>query len=362
VRNLAVTRIKLKYVHEFRDRHGKVRHYCRRGGKRVPLPGAPGSSEFMAAYAAALAETPPVQVGASRTIAGSVDAMTVGYLMSAAFRNLAPASQAQYRRILDGLRRDHGDRSISTLGRRHVVVMLDAKAAAPAAARDFLRCLRLLVRYAIDIGVCSDDPTAGVRVKMPKSDGFLTWTEDHIAAFELAYPVGTKQRLALALLLNTALRCADVVRVGRGHVRGGSLHITQQKTGTPLEIPITTELATAVNAVPSEHVVVLVNERGKAFTAKGFGKWFAKQCERIGLKGLSAHGLRKAACRRLAEAGCSVNEIAAISGHRSLNEIARYTRAADQARMARNAMARTARQHRSGKPKIETGKPAQKAR
>jgi integrase len=66
------------------------------------------------------------------------------------------------------------------------------------------------------------------------------------------------------------------------------------------------------------------------------------QCERGGLKGLSAHGLRKAACRRLAEAGCSANEIAAISGHASLREVERYTRAADQERMARNAMARAA--------------------
>jgi integrase len=87
--------------------------------------------------------------------------------------------------------------------------------------------------------------------------------------------------------------------------------------------------------------VFLLNERGKAFTATGFSKWFVRHCERVGLQGVSAHGLRKAACRRLAEAGCSANEIAAISGHKSLNEVARYTRAVDQARMARNAMART---------------------
>jgi hypothetical protein len=55
-------------------------------------------------------------------------------------------------------------------------------------------------------------------------------------------------------------------------------------------------------AAPSQHVVFLLNERGEAFTARGFSKWFAKQCQRIGLNGLSAHGLREAACRRLAEA------------------------------------------------------------
>lgn len=335
--------IRLRYVNAYVDRHGKPRHYFRKPGcKSVTLPGLPGSDEFMAAYSSALANTPRVEVAATRTRAGSISAMVVGYFGSADFHNLASASQGQYRRILEGLRRDYGDLGIATLARKHVVRMLDAKADTPIGARDFLRCLRLLVRYAISIGVIENDPTAGVRVKLPKSDGFRTWTEEDIAAFEAAYPVGSKPRLALALLLGIAGRCADVVRVGRGNVRNGALHLTQQKTRTALVIPITAALAGAINAAASsEHVVFLLNERGQPFTAKAFGTWFTKRCKRAGLKGLSAHGLRKAACRRLAEAGCSANEIAAISGHKSLNEVARYTRSVDQARMARNAIAKT---------------------
>src|SRR5262249_11431586 len=339
----AMTTLRLAYVHAFVDRHGRVRYYFRRHGRRTPLPGLPGSSEFMAAYASALETAPRPEIAPTRTIAGSVNAMVVGYLGSAEFTQLAPTSQRQYRRIFEELRRHHGDRSIATLERRHVVLMIEAKAATPAAARDLLRCLRLLVQHAVKIGVRHDDPTIGVRVKMPKGDGFKTWTEDEITAFEAAHPIGTKPRLALALLLGTALRASDVVRVGRGHIRNGTVTgIVQQKTGGALPpIPISADLAAAINAAaPSEHVVFLVNELGRSFTAKGFGKWFTAQCERIGLKGLSPHGLRKAACRRLAEAGCSANEIAAISGHKSLNEVARYTRAADQARKARNAMAR----------------------
>jgi integrase len=243
--------------------------------------------------------------------------------------------------------------------------MLEAKAATPAMARNLLRCLRLLVQHAIKLGVRQNDPTNGLRVKMPKTEGFRTWTEEDIAAFEAAYPVGTKPRLALALLLGTALRASDVVRVGRSHVRNGTIAgIVQQKTGGPLPpIPITADLATAINAAaPTEHVVFLVTERGRSFTAKAFGEWFSTQCERIGLKGLSAHGLRKAACRRLAEAGCSANEIAALSGHKSLNEVARYTRAADQARMARNAVTRMNRQRELANLDAESGKPGKKGR
>src|SRR5215470_1621730 len=157
------------------------------GCKPVALPGLPGSDEFMAAYPAALANPPRVEVAATRTRAGSVGAMVAGYLGSAAFHNLAPISQQRYRRILDRLRREHGDRSIATLERRHVVRMLDTKAGTPATARDFLRCLRLLTKYAISIGVRQDDPTVGVQVKMPKTEGFRTWTDEDITVFETAF-------------------------------------------------------------------------------------------------------------------------------------------------------------------------------
>jgi integrase len=361
-----MTNLRLEYVHAFVDRTGKARYYFRRHGRRTRLPGVPGSAEFMAAYQQALAGTPLIaEVGAARTIAGSVNAMIVGYLGSAAFGQLALASQQQYRRIFEDLRRKHGDRSIATLERRHVALMLEAKAATPAVARNLLRCLRLLVQHAIKIGIRQDDPTNGIRVKMPKTEGFRTWSEDDIAAFEAAYPIETKPRLALALLLGTALRASDVVKVGRSHVRNGTITgVVQQKTGAALPpIPISADLAAAINAAaPSEHVVFLMNELGRSFTAKGFGQRFTKHCERVGLKGLSPHGLRKAACRRLAEAGCSANEIAALSGHKSLNEVARYTRAADQARMARNAVMRMNQQRELANFDAESGKPGEKGR
>jgi ABC-type uncharacterized transport system substrate-binding protein len=91
--------------------------------------------------------------------------------------------------------------------------------------------------------------------------------------------------------------------------------------------------------------------------AENFTKWFRKQCERAGLRGLTPHGLRKAACRRLADAQCTVHQIAAISGHASLREVARYTAAADQERLARSAMERLDRtegQHGLSNPTAET--------
>src|SRR5258706_14430383 len=107
----SVSKIRLAYIKAYRDRHGKVRHYVRRRGhKLVPLPGQPGSNEFMAAYANTLEAAPEAttEIGANRTRAGCVNAMCVGYMASTAFPP-SPASQAQYRRILEGLRREFGD-------------------------------------------------------------------------------------------------------------------------------------------------------------------------------------------------------------------------------------------------------------
>jgi integrase len=137
-----------------------------------------------------------------------------------------------------------------------------------------------------------------------KSNGHPTWSDEDIMRFEAAYPLGTKQRMALALLLNLAARCSDVVRVGPGNVCDDELTYTQQKTGVKLTIPVLDETVASINAVgPSEHLVFLVNDNGAAFTEQSFSKWFVRQCKRAGVMGLSPHGLRKAACVRLAHAG-----------------------------------------------------------
>ena len=339
-----MARIRLKFVKAYVDRHGKARHYFRKPGcQRVALPGMVGSPEFMRAYEQAVADMPRIEVAAGQTRGGSISALIGGYYGSGSFAKLATVSKRNYRKILERMRKDYGDLGVATLKRKHVMAMLDAKADTPSAARDFLRCLRLLTRYALDLGIIDIDPTTGVRVEVPKSGGHHTWTEDEIAAFRAAHAMSFKPRLAFELLLGTALRCADTVRIGRQHTRGGYIvNVKQQKTGGTLPpIPLSAELAEAINAAaPSEHVVFLLNERGRAFTADGFSKWFSERCAEAGLPHCSAHGLRKAACRRLAEAGCTAPEIASISGHRSLKEVQRYIDEADRAKLARNAVAK----------------------
>jgi len=142
--------------------------------------------------------------------------------------------------------------------------------------------------------------------------------------------------------------------MGRQHVRNDVLTIRQQKTGMEVSIPIHAKLEECLAGAPRTHLTFLVTEHGRPFTPAGFTNWFRDKCALAGLPvGLSPHGLRKAMCRRLAEAGCSPHEIMSISGHKSLAEVTRYTEAASRKRLAGDAMRSigvTRKRTRNGKP------------
>jgi integrase len=343
-----MTSLPLRYVQRIRDRHGAIRHYFRRPGyPRVTLPGEPGSPEFMEAYAAAMGAVAQ-QAGVSRTIPGSMSALAVSWYGSADFRHLAASTRRVYRAIVERFLALHGEKRVATLEPQHIRRILDARSAKPNAANRLRTLLRLLMRHAVEHGVRPDDPTISVRKIRYRKREIPTWTEEHIAAFEARWPPGTRARLALALLLYTGQRRSDVIRMGRQHVRGNAIEVVQQKTGTRLAIPIAPELAEAIAACPAEHLTFLMTELGAPFTsANTFGNWFTLCTRQAGIpSGLSAHGLRKAASRRLAQVGCSPHQIAAITGHLTLSEVERYTRAVDQERLARSAMRKVGRKRR----------------
>src|SRR5271155_2772500 len=85
-----------------------------------------------------------------------------------------------------------------------------------------------------------------------------------------------------------------------------------------------------LDATPRQHLTFLTTEYGRPFTEAGFGNWFRDRCNEAGLKNCSAHGLRKASAKHLAECGATTLEIMSITGHRSLAEVERYTREAGQ--------------------------------
>ena len=336
-----MTQIRLPYVHEYIDVRGKPRRQFRRkGSRKVNLPGIPGSATFMAAYQAALdGVTSKIVVASDRAKPGTISALVISYYGSSEFKGLSASTQATYRGIIDRFRNTYGEHPVARLERRHVKAIVDKKADTPAAANNLLRMIRMLMQFAIASEVRRDDPTVTIKTLRSKTDGFYTWSEEDISTFEDRYAIGTRARLALALLLYTGQRRSDVVRMGRQHVRNGALTVRQQKTGTSLEIPLHPELRAVLDASQAEHLTFLVTHEGRPFAPAGFTNWFRDMVRAAGLpNGCSPHGLRKAACRRLAEAGCTPHEIMSISGHKSLKEVTRYTAAAEQKRLAVRAM------------------------
>jgi len=326
------------------DRHGKRRVRFRKGGFSTYLTGTPWSPDFMQQYAVALdgVKAQSGNIGIERVTPGSVSALAVAYYQSPGFRSLADSTKDHRRRIIDKLRSEHGDKPVKGLKRVHLQQIMADKAKTPkaAAANNLIKILRVMLKYAVDLGMIESNPAAGIKRIKSRGDGFHTFTEDEIATFEATHRVGTKARLAFALLLHTGQRVSDVARMGWQHVTGDAIKVQQQKTGKVLLLPLHPELKAMLATLPRTNMTFIVSERGAPFEAQGLGEWFKKKCKLAGLPHCSAHGLRKAAATRLANAGCSVNEIAAITGHASLREIAHYTAKADQGRLARQALNR----------------------
>ncbi len=113
------------------------------------------------------------------------------------------------------------------------------------------------------------------------------------------------------------------------------ISVAQQKTGERLQIPIHTELAAVLERIPRRGTNIVHRADGRAYTGKGFGNAFRREQHRLGVTALQFHGLRHTAGRMLAEAGASDREIMAILGHRTAAMVTRYTRSAEQKRLAK---------------------------
>ena len=344
-----MTQIRLKYVHEFADRHGKVRRYVRLpGGKRLPLRGRPGSAEFMAVYQAAIdglavpkKEKPAI--GAWRTGAGSVDAAIVGFYGHESYLSLAPASRSTRRQSLEVFRREHGTKPIAALQRQHIAKLLAERK--PAGARNLLNALKALMRFAVLTGLIEHDPAISLKapkVKTAVAGGIHSWNEDEIADYRSTHPIGTTARLALELALNTACRRSDLIEIGPQHIRDGIFSYNQHKTLAAVAMPVHPDLLEVLAATPKTNMRFLMASTGRPFTPNTFGNKFREWCRDAGLPQCSVHGLRKAQARRLAEAGCSAHQIASVTGHKTLSEVQRYADAANRGHMAKAAMASVA--------------------
>lgn len=326
------------HVSMYRDRHGKIRWRFRKSGlNEAQTTLTFDKPEWWEWYFASL-KGDVRQIGAERTVAGTFGALIVAYYESTDWKNLKPATHSSRRREIERFRAEHGEKRVRDLQAHHISRMMDLKADLPGAANNRLKTLRTLMGFAKTRGWRADNPAMDVRKLRYRSEGFHTWTEDEIAKFEARWDLGTPERLAFDLLLYTGQRSADVRVMAAGQLQSGYISLRQSKTGEALDIPVHPALAVSLAARDLGHLVLVTTKFGKPRSEKGFSNWISNAAMTAGIPGCSAHGLRKSAARRLAEAGCTMHEIMAITGHKSLKEVERYTRAVDQRANADAAM------------------------
>jgi integrase len=334
-----------RYVSAFRSASGRTRYqFRRRGFERYYFRAQPWTEEFEREYAACMAGrlASRIEPGIARTKPGSLGALIVLYYDSKGYKTLKASTKAVYRRMLEKLRAEHGDKSAAGIQRKHIEALVNAKADTPHAADRLLKMWRLLMDLAVANDWRPDDPTTGIKFINAQSDGWHTWTEDEVTKFEATHAPGSRARLAMTLMLYTGQRVSDAIQMGRQHVRDGMISVAQQKTSTRLWIKIHPKLAAELARVPAGQLHFLQTHYGRPYTPKGFPQRMRVWCDQAGLPECTSHGLRKLMAVRLAEAGCSAPQIASITGHKSLQEVQRYIKAADQKRLMLEAMARLA--------------------
>jgi len=317
------------------DRHGNRRVRFRRNGISRYLTGIPWSEDFMRQYASALegVEAQAGNVGAARTIPGSINALAVSYYRSPDFRGLQASTQKSRRYIIEPFRHEHGDKPVRRLERKHIKDLLGGKADKPQAANNLLKVLRVMLAHAVEIGMIASNPAIGIKGYKASREGYHPWSEVEAAQFAAAYPVGSKERLAFTLALYTGQRVSDLVRMGWQHVRGERIAVCQQKTDKPLLLKMHPELVQVLESLARNNLTFILTERGTAFTPGGFSLWFSRRCREAGLTNCTAHGLRKLALTRRANAGASTDMLKAFGGHATSKQVERYTREADQVRL-----------------------------
>lgn len=334
-------RPRLPHLNREVTRHGKVVWYVRvEHGPRIRLNEEYGTKRFFAEYQAALVTGAPAKKATVEHWRNSLGWLIKEFMRSGAWTAIGAETREQLSYQFERIEAAHGDKPFRAITPVNILAGQDARRAKPSDANKFVIAVRKLFDFAVSRGLVRKNPATGIKaLPLPNREtGFHTWTEGEIAAYEARWPLGTRQRLALAIFLYAGLRVGDAARLGRQHVKDGTLTIRTAKTGEVVALPLLPPLAAAIAATPTGDLTFLVTARGEPFRSKrSLAVWFGRSCDAAGVPG-SAHGLRKAAAVRCAEAGASETQLNAIFGWKEgSRESATYTRRASRAKVAQES-------------------------
>lgn len=348
---MTAMRVEFPYLMSDRDRHGNMRLYARKNGRKIRIKEPRGSAAFARAYSEALeALDAPKPEGRRIAKAGTLGWLAGLYFGSGEFKGIDAKSQTARRLIIEECLREPRKPGSSDLMRdcplmafsaKHVKVLRDRKAGKPGAANNRRKHLSAMFGWAVEAEHVKANPVRDARKIKYSSGGFHTWSVEEVRQYEEFYPIGSKARLALALLLFLGVRRGDMVKLGKQHIRDGKIGVVPHKT---LHLrdevsykPILPMLADIIARSPCGDLTFLVTQYGQAFTAAGFGDRMRKWCNAAGLPHCSAHGLRKAGATIAADLGATDRQLMALYDWSTASQANTYTRAADKKRLAEEA-------------------------
>jgi integrase len=323
--------------HEF-TRHRRPVWYVRVGkGPRIRIRAEYGTDDFKAAYQAALrGEAAP---GKQEYPAQTLGWLIARYRESIAWTKLSMATRRQRENIFKHILTTAGKEPYSRIDRKAIVAGRDRRKDTPNAARHFVQTMRGLFNWATEAQHVGADPTIGITVPRPRTEGHHVWTENERETYKQHWPLGTRQRVWYAAVYCTGLRRGDAVRLGRQHIRGnrGKLRAekTEGRTGEIAYFVVDAEFQEAIAAGPTGDLTLIVGAEGGPLIKESFGNDFRKACNEAGLSHCSAHGLRKARATYAADNGATEAELDAMFGwKRGSGTSAIYTQKVDRERLA----------------------------
>lgn len=337
-----------KYVVKETTRHKTVKFYFRRGkGARIRLPDDINSKEFEEKYLEAFAGRKLSRSEVSNTPRASLRWLIDRYKESAKWRAYSEATRRQHDNFFVGVLDKSGAASFSQIDNMDMQDAMEERGDRPALANNFLKAMRALFKWAVKNGHIETNPTDGIERFRYKTDGFQPWSVADFEQFCAKWPIGTKPRLAVELLLHSGLRRSDIVKAGRQHLKGDIFTMRTSKTGAVITAEFPLELMNVIAATETGELAFIVSELGTPFTKESFGNWFRERCREADVQ-KSAHGLRKLSATLSAEGGAPAHELMAQYGWTNIKQAEVYTRGADRVALGIRGSKRIAQQLKKG--------------
>lgn len=234
---------------------------------------------------------------------------------------------------------------VKAVQRRQLMAIRDdiARERGHGAAAGFCQAVVAFFAWAIDRGIVDYSPATKLRKNLRRGE-WPAWTEEQAANAARVLP--EPYRRVVVLACNTGQRCGDLCAMRWSDYDGECIRVRQQKQRDngrdTLQIPVTPELRAELDVWrrSATTLTILAAPNGQPWRAVYLSQQLPLELVKVDLPGLNTHGLRKLAATRLAQAGCSPHEIAAITGHKTLRMVEHYTKSVDQRRLANVAVLR----------------------